>query len=74
MTSIIVSAAAFADGETRRGITRSDRTRQAILNKCYALPGYEALPLDEKNQLYDRMKQARQSEILRGMEKKNIPA
>ena len=62
MTSI-VSVAAFADNETRRGITQSDRARQAILKKCYATPGYDALPLVEKNQLYDRLKQARQRMI-----------
>ncbi len=30
--------------------------RVEVLKKCYSIPGYKNLPLDEKNKTYDKIK------------------
>ena len=45
-----VSVAEYAaDAETRRGLLLADAVRAETLRRCYAVPGYEDLPLSEKN-------------------------
>ena len=53
----VVSVAAFAADDRQAAIlAHSDAVRAETLRRCYAVPGYEALPLTEKNAIYDRVR------------------
>ena len=57
MNNIIISVAHFAKDETiKNTVLRSDEIRQKTLNYCYSITGYESLPLNEKNKIYDMVK------------------
>lgn len=36
--------------------TKAVDIRVEVLKKCYSIPGYKDLPLDEKNKTYDSIK------------------
>ena len=58
-----VSVAEYAaDAETRRGLLLADAVRAETLRRCYAVPGYEDLPLSEKNRIYDETRAAVEKE------------
>jgi len=55
--NIIISVAYFADNkEVQETILRSDYIRNETLKKCYEIKGYKDLSLDDKNKIYDKMK------------------
>ncbi len=57
MNNIIISVAHFAKDETiKNAVLRSDEIRQKTLNYCCSIVGYESLPLNEKNKIYDSVK------------------
>lgn len=57
MSESVVSVANYAENEEiRNAILQSDAIRHRTLNVCYGIPGYEALPLSEKNRVYDAIK------------------
>ena len=53
---MIISVAHFTDGETREVILKSNEVRRKTLSTCYAIPGYDDMPLEGKNRIYDEIK------------------
>ena len=57
MIPMIISVAAYVkDEEIRRVVLKSDNIRCRTLEKCYAIPGYAELPPEEKNAVYDKVR------------------
>ena len=57
MKTVIISVAHYAkDKEVAKAVLESDRIRNKALDRCYAIPGYVDLPLEEKNKIYEKMK------------------
>lgn len=57
MKTTIISVAEYAESETIAAAVRmSDTIRKRTLARCYAIPGYAELPLQEKNAQYDKIK------------------
>ncbi len=44
--------------EVRDVVMESDKLRNMTLDVCYKIPGYKELPLEDKNKLYDMVKNA----------------
>ena len=54
----VVNIAEFASTEQiKRDLIFWANLRTETLRRCYAMEGYEALPLAEKNKIYGRTKQ-----------------
>ena len=51
----VINVGAFASDEVCSSLVDAARRREAALDKCYAIEGYAALPLEEKNAIYDKM-------------------
>lgn len=61
----VYSIAAYAGNDTiAAAIIRSDMIRKETLKRCYDMPGYEALPLPEKNKTYEKVRATVEKEIL----------
>lgn len=59
MHESVVSVAHFAENaEVKKAVLQSDALRNEVLNRCYGIPGYASLPLEDKNKLYDLVKKA----------------
>lgn len=57
MNNIIISVAHFTKDETiKNAVLKSDEIRQKTLNHCYSITGYESLPLNKKNKIYDTVR------------------
>lgn len=53
----VVNIAEFASTEQiKKDLIFWANLRTETLRRCYAMEGYEALPLAEKNKIYDRTK------------------
>lgn len=60
----IISVAYFTkNGTIKNAVLKSDEIRQKTLNHCYSITGYESLPLNEKNKIYDTVKALYTNEI-----------
>ena len=56
MYESIISIAHFAENEDiKKTVLKSDEIRRKTLDHCYSLPGYESLPLTEKNKVYRKV-------------------
>ena len=54
---MIISVAEYVkDNRVREAVRRSDNIRRRTLEKCYSIPGYDELPLKEKNTVYDTVR------------------
>lgn len=52
----VINVAYFAETpEIKDTVLLSSRTRHLTLDRCYAIPGYENLPIEEKNRIYDKI-------------------
>lgn len=57
MKTAVVNVSAFVNDENLRAVlNRSADIRRKTLNACYQIPGYEDLPLNEKNAIYDAIR------------------
>ncbi len=55
---MIISAAFYAENEDiAKAVLKSDLIRRTALDVCYAIPGYAELPLEEKNRIYDKVRE-----------------
>lgn len=54
---MVLNVGAFVDGPIGVTLNKLAIVRGEILRRCYDIEGYEDLPLDEKNKIYDRIKQ-----------------
>lgn len=61
---MVLSVACFAGKKVRDDLLRCDEIRRRTLDACFAIPGYAALPLAEKNKIYDREKARVEKEVL----------
>ena len=53
----LTSVAYYAENEEiKRSVLASDAIRRETLKACYSIEGYAALPLNEKNAIYDAIK------------------
>ena len=67
---MIISVAAYVkDDEVRKAVLKSDNIRNRTLEKCYVIPGYAELSLEEKNALYDKVRMIVEKEIEKEMAK-----
>lgn len=64
---MVLSVAAFVSGDMRNGLVRSDAIRAEALRRCYEIDGYEVLPRDEKNRVYDRVRAEVEAEFEKEM-------
>lgn len=65
MKCVVYSVAAWAGNDKiAAAIMRSDAIRAETLKRCYALPGYEALPLAQKNKVYEYIREQVAEEVL----------
>ena len=54
---MIISVAYYSDdANIRNAVLASDNIRHRALNICYETPGYESLPLAEKNSYYAKIR------------------
>ena len=60
---MIISVAAYASGEVRKAILKSDHIRNRTLEKCYSIPGYAELPRKVRNAVYDNVRLMIEKEI-----------
>ena len=60
---MIISVAAYASGEVRKAVLKSDNIRRKTLEKCYSIPGYAELPRKVKNAVYDNVRLMIEKEI-----------
>ena len=61
---MIISVAAYVkDDEIRKAVLKSDNIRSRTLGKCYAIPGYAELSMEEKNAVYDKVRMIVEKEI-----------
>ena len=59
VTDSVVGIGDFVDdSEKKKGLHDSFLLRNKTLDVCYGIPGYELLPRDERNKLYDLVKKA----------------
>jgi hypothetical protein len=67
MSETIISVAYFAETEEiRNAVLQSDTIRRRTLKACYEIPGYEALPLSDKNRAYDAVKSLPADTVITG--------
>jgi hypothetical protein len=58
MKTMILSVAHCAETEeVTNAVLVSDQVRRKTLDACYAIPGYADLSLEEKNRIYDKVKE-----------------
>lgn len=58
-SDFVRSVAHFAENENvQDGVLQSDRLRKQTLDVCQGIPGYSALPREDKNKLYDLIKKS----------------
>ena len=60
---MIISVAAYASGEVRKAVLKSDNIRRKTLEKCYSIPGYTELPRKVRNAVYDNVRLMIEKEI-----------
>ena len=60
---MIISVAAYASGEVRKAVLKSDNIRRKTLEKCYSIPGYAELPRKVRNAVYDNVRLRIEKEI-----------
>ena len=60
---MVISVAAYASGEARKFVLKSDDIRRRTLEKCYSIPGYTELPRKVKNAVYDDVRLRIEKEI-----------
>ena len=60
---MIISVAAYASGEVRKTVLKSDNIRRKTLEKCYSIPGYAELPRKVRNAVYDNVRLMIEKEI-----------
>ena len=60
---MIISVAAYASGEVRKAVLKSDNIRRKTLEKCYSIPGYDELPRKVRNAVYDNVRLMIEKEI-----------
>lgn len=66
----VVSVGRFAENdEVREAVSESDVVRNRTLDVCYRIPGYEKLPAEDKNALYDLVKKS----IVMAQDKEVVP-
>lgn len=54
----VISVAYFADNQrVMEAVLQSDEIRRRTLERCLAIPGYRELSLEEKNKIYDRIRE-----------------
>lgn len=63
MDYAVVNVGAFADKDIRATLTKMANIRTATLEKCYSMAGYDTLPLDEKNAIYDKVRKEIEASI-----------
>lgn len=51
--------------EIKKALVHLADLRTETLRRCYAMEGYETLPLAEKNKIYDRTKRQIEEELKR---------
>lgn len=55
---MVYSVGRYADDpRVRDAVLDSDRVRREALKRCYRVPGYARLPREEKNKIYDRIRE-----------------
>lgn len=60
----VISIAYFAENpEVMAAILQSDEIRRRALEICLAIPGYNELPLEEKNAIYDKVRDKISNEL-----------
>ena len=60
---MIISVAAYASGEVRKAVLKSDNIRRKTLEKCYSIPGYAEQPRKVRNAVYDNVRLMIEKEI-----------
>lgn len=50
---MVISVSNFVNEEMKKDLDRLFDLREKALDICYKIPGYEALALEEKNNIYD---------------------
>ena len=60
----VISVAHFAENpEIMVAVLQSDEIRRRALKKCLAIPGYNELPLAEKNIIYGKIREETINEL-----------
>ena len=60
----VISVAHFAKNpEVRAAVLQSDEIRRRTLKICLAIPGYNELPLEEKNAIYGKIRDKIRDEL-----------
>lgn len=54
--TMVINVAAFAAEEVKNELVYLAGVRAETLRRCYAMPGYKELPLEDKNNVYDKTK------------------
>ena len=54
---MVLNVGAFADEDICVTLNKLASIRDEVLRRCYEIDGYASLPLEEKNRIYDRIKQ-----------------
>ena len=55
--NIIINVAEFVDGKMRDELLTLTDIRNKILDECYSINGYSDLTLDEKNKIYNAIRE-----------------
>lgn len=63
MEYAVINVGAFVGKDARTALTSAAKVRAAALEKCYSIAGYDALPLDEKNAVYDSIRREIEASI-----------
>jgi hypothetical protein len=60
----VISVAHFAENpEVMAAVLQSDEIRRRALKICLAIPGYNELPLEEKNAIYGKIRDKIRNEL-----------
>lgn len=62
-TAILNVGAYTGNPEIAHGLAWYANVRSETLHRCYLHNGYEALPREERNKIYDRMRQQVEKEM-----------
>lgn len=55
--TMVINVGAFTDRAVYETLCDMASVREETLKRCYAIEGYADLPLEEKNRIYDEVKE-----------------